>query len=70
MCGGKGLGKSTFMRMLINKILSQQEEKRVLVLDLDPGQSEFTAPGCLSLVEVNEPLLGPSFTHIKTPIRF
>lgn len=60
------------MRLLVNKILSQQkgDQRKVVVLDLDPGQSEFTAPGCLSVVEVSEPLLGPSFTHFKIPLRY
>ncbi|XP_059473817.1 polynucleotide 5'-hydroxyl-kinase NOL9 [Neocloeon triangulifer] len=68
LTGGKGIGKSTLLRVLSNQILSQQKSG-LFVLDLDPGQSEFTAPGCVSLVEVTEPLLGPSYTNQKPPLR-
>ncbi|CAG5048684.1 unnamed protein product, partial [Parnassius apollo] len=55
VCGGKGAGKSTFLRYYVNQLLSQGP---ILVVDLDPGQCEFT---------VAEPLLGPNFTHLKKP---
>ncbi|CAH0401349.1 unnamed protein product [Chilo suppressalis] len=64
VCGGKGVGKSTFLRYYVNKLLSRGP---VLVLDLDPGQAEFTVAGSISATVVDEPLLGPSFTHLKTP---
>lgn len=32
-------------------------------LDLDPGQPEFSAPGQVSLVQLDTPILGPPFTH-------
>jgi polynucleotide 5'-hydroxyl-kinase GRC3/NOL9 len=35
----------------------------IAILDLDPGQAEFTAPGSISLVLVRQPLMGPSYTH-------
>ncbi|XP_063226134.1 polynucleotide 5'-hydroxyl-kinase NOL9 [Bacillus rossius redtenbacheri] len=65
--GGKGVGKSTFLRFLANSWLSKNDA--VLWLDFDPGQAEFTVPGCLSAILVKKPLLGPNFTHQTTPIR-
>ncbi|XP_028025537.1 polynucleotide 5'-hydroxyl-kinase NOL9 [Bombyx mandarina] len=64
ICGGKGTGKSTMLRYLCNRLL---DHGPVLVIDLDPGQAEFTVAGNLSVTIVNEPLLGPNFTHLKTP---
>ncbi|XP_028157807.1 polynucleotide 5'-hydroxyl-kinase NOL9 [Ostrinia furnacalis] len=66
MCGGKGLGKSTFLRFCVNRLLGRGP---VLVVDLDPGQAEFTVAGNISATVVNEPLLGPNFTHLKTPVK-
>ena len=37
-------------------------------MDLDPGQTEFTPPGLISLNEVTAPLLGPPSTHLQNPI--
>lgn len=67
LCGGKDVGKSTFLRYLLNRHLGRWP--RVLVIDFDPGQSEFTVMGCLSAVLVEQPLLGPNFSHITTPER-
>ncbi|XP_039277663.1 polynucleotide 5'-hydroxyl-kinase NOL9 [Nilaparvata lugens] len=67
ICGGKDSGKSTLMRYLINRSLSRFSS--VLVIDCDPGQSEFVPPGCVSVVRVNSPLLGPHFTHLIQPER-
>lgn len=39
----------------------------VLVIDLDPGQAEFTVAGNISATVVTTPLLGPNYTHLKTP---
>ncbi|XP_047996529.1 polynucleotide 5'-hydroxyl-kinase NOL9 [Leguminivora glycinivorella] len=66
LCGGKGSGKSSFLRYYVNKLLARGA---VLVIDLDPGQSEFTPAGSVSATVVEEPLLGPPFTHLKTPER-
>ncbi|XP_034237625.1 polynucleotide 5'-hydroxyl-kinase NOL9 [Thrips palmi] len=68
LCGGKGVGKSTFLRYLINRLLSNGSDK-VLVIDFDPGQAEFTVPGCVSLVAVKNPVLGPNFTHLQNPLK-
>ncbi|KAK3656250.1 Polynucleotide 5'-hydroxyl-kinase grc3 [Elasticomyces elasticus] len=61
--GGKSSGKSTFNRILCNTLVSKPSLRRVLYLDLDPGQPEFGPPGLLSLVEVTAPVFGPPFTH-------
>ena len=50
VAGGKGVGKSTFLRFLVNRVLAEVGAP-VLVVDLDPGQAEFTVPG-LSLVSL------------------
>ncbi|NPB06602.1 MAG: hypothetical protein GXO03_03235 [Aquificae bacterium] len=52
--GPTDAGKSSFCTFLINRLLS--ERKRVVFLDLDPGQSEVGPPCTLSLAEVNEPV--------------
>lgn len=72
LCGPKSSGKSTFGRILGNRLLTgagQQTRNRktplsVVVLDLDPGQPEYTPAGTIALVQVRQPNLGPSFTHI------
>lgn len=60
--GPRKVGKSTLSRYLANCIWSKMG--RVAVLDLDPGQTEFTPPGTLALKTIQStPLLGPPFTH-------
>lgn len=73
LCGPKSSGKSTFAKFLINRLLSTladaaQSKKliktmSVALLDLDPGQPEYSPPGQLSLVHVFEPNFGPPFAH-------
>jgi len=63
LAGGKGVGKSTCLRYLANRIL--EEVGPLVIIDLDPGQAEFTVPGCLSAVKVEEPILGPNFTSLR-----
>ena len=41
--GGKGVGKSTFLKYVTNRLLTLVGP--VLYVDLDPGQAEFTLPG-------------------------
>uniref|UniRef100_A0A3Q2E3L5 Nucleolar protein 9 n=1 Tax=Cyprinodon variegatus TaxID=28743 RepID=A0A3Q2E3L5_CYPVA len=65
VCGIKNVGKSTFIRILINTLLNHTSS--VDYLEGDLGQTEFTPAGCLSLLTVKEPLLGPPFTHQITP---
>ncbi|MGH0186538.1 UNVERIFIED_CONTAM: hypothetical protein FKN15_021954 [Acipenser sinensis] len=67
VCGGKGVGKSSFNRHLINTLLNHVS--CVDYLECDLGQTEFTPPGCLSLLSLTDPLLGPPFTHQRLPGR-
>jgi hypothetical protein len=67
VCGGKGVGKSSFCRFAINWLLNSRE--KVYFLDCDLGQSEAFPPGLVSLHEIRLPLLGPPFSHLQTPIR-
>ncbi|KAK5649600.1 hypothetical protein RI129_000629 [Pyrocoelia pectoralis] len=67
LSGGKGVGKSTALRYIINKLLLRY--KKVLVIDLDPGQPEFTIPGCLSATIVYDPVFGPNYTHLREPYK-
>ncbi|KAF4585961.1 Polynucleotide 5'-hydroxyl-kinase GRC3 [Ophiocordyceps camponoti-floridani] len=64
VCGPKSSGKSTFSRMLTNRLLTvTHRQSGVAVLDLDPGQAEYGPPGTVSLVRVRQPNLGVPFTH-------
>ncbi len=63
--GGKGVGKSTLLKFTANRL--QQDTKRPVVwIDFDPGQAEYTLPGCVSATLVENPILGPNFTHLKS----
>ena len=62
VAGGKGVGKSTFVRWLTNKRVSP--ESPLVLLDLDPGQAEIGLPGYLTVSLLTQPLLGPNFTHV------
>lgn len=66
LCGGKGVGKSTLLRYACNTFLKDYEQ--VLVIDLDPGQPEFSIPGCLSATIIKEPLFGPNYTHLQNSV--
>ena len=66
LLGGKGVGKSTFLRFIVNRLI--QQCGTVLVIDFDPGQPEFFPAGCVSASLVSEPLLGPNFTHLQQPL--
>ncbi|CAM1504231.1 Fc.00g018220.m01.CDS01 [Cosmosporella sp. VM-42] len=67
VCGPKSAGKSTFSKLLTNRLLTDrplgQNSPGVVVLDLDPGQPEYAPAGTLSLVHVTQPNLGTPFTH-------
>ncbi|KAG8142428.1 hypothetical protein E2320_006342 [Naja naja] len=65
VCGPKSIGKSTFNRYLMNLLLNRLPCLEYLECDL--GQPEFNPPGCISLVNVREPLLGPPFAHQRPP---
>lgn len=66
IAGGKSVGKSTSVRCLINSLLRTSE--KVVLVDVDPGQAECTPPGCISYSLIEEPLMGPNFTHLKAPV--
>lgn len=67
LLGGKGVGKSTLLRYLVNRML--KVTRSVLIIDFDPGQPEFNPAGCVSATLISTPLLGPNFTHFnKVPI--
>lgn len=63
ICGGKSVGKSSLLRYLSNRFLSNQVS--VAVLDCDVGQPEFSPPGMLTLTLVDSPLLSPPFLHMR-----
>lgn len=60
--GNKNTGKSTFLKLLANTLLSNNNnndnEKIIQILDIDPGQPEFCLPGCICLTKINAPLIG------------
>lgn len=69
VCGPKSSGKSTFGKLLANRLVTSRSGnhdkswKNVPVLDIDPGQPEYGPPGVISLVTVSKPNLAPSFCH-------
>ncbi|SCU93442.1 LADA_0G03114g1_1 [Lachancea dasiensis] len=70
--GGKNCGKSTFLRLLLQRLLhtNEDEHEPIFYLDLDPGQPEFSRPDCISLskidksLELGNPLAQSNFTPI------
>ncbi|EDW09240.2 polynucleotide 5'-hydroxyl-kinase NOL9 [Drosophila mojavensis] len=67
VAGGKGVGKSTLLRFLLNRHLSRFE--RILFIDLDIGQPEFFLPQTISCFVIDGPLLGAGFFFNKQPER-
>ncbi|KAF9070394.1 hypothetical protein BDP27DRAFT_1447078 [Rhodocollybia butyracea] len=65
--GPKKVGKSSFARILVNRLLTKYSH--VAFLECDPGQSEFTPGGLVALNIVHDPLFGPPFTHPTIPVR-
>ncbi|KAL8999639.1 MAG: hypothetical protein Q9169_001599 [Polycauliona sp. 2 TL-2023] len=67
VCGPKGSGKSTFTRMLVNAFITKKPSKKtpshVALLDVDPGQPEYSPPGEVSLVKVTSCNFAPPFCH-------
>ncbi|KAI8081711.1 uncharacterized protein BX664DRAFT_268941, partial [Halteromyces radiatus] len=61
VCGTKNVGKSTFGRYLVNRLLNVHQ--RVAYLETDIGQTEFTPSGMVSFHILDTPLLGPPFSH-------
>ncbi|XP_039481652.1 polynucleotide 5'-hydroxyl-kinase NOL9 [Drosophila santomea] len=65
VAGGKGVGKSSLLRYLINRNLGQFPS--VLLIDLDIGQPEIFVPQTISCTVIDEPLLGPGFLYNRQP---
>lgn len=63
--GGKGVGKSTFIRYLINSNIGKFS--KFLFIDLDIGQAELFVPQTLSATVVTEPILGPGYLKDVKP---
>ncbi|KAH7382823.1 hypothetical protein BKA64DRAFT_629692 [Cadophora sp. MPI-SDFR-AT-0126] len=68
VCGPKSSGKSTFTKLLCNRLLSEATANKALsqgiaLLDLDPGQPEYSPPGQLALVHIQDPNFGTPFSH-------
>lgn len=55
--GNKNSGKSTFSKSLLNNFFVDGN-REVSYLDLDPGQSEFSDPYCLSISSYKRPIFG------------
>ena len=74
--GAKGVGKSTLLRYLTNRILSAPSSRsdngcndnceidEVAILDTDVGQPELAPPGLLRLSIVRRPLLQPPYWNL------
>lgn len=56
--GSKNSGKSTLSKLLVNHLV---QETPVTVLDIDPGQSEYSKPYCLSLTTHYGPIYGYNY---------
>ena len=65
VCGPKGVGKTTFSRFLINRLLNHHGA--VAYVETDIGQCEFTPPGVVALSFVTEPLFSEAHTHMACP---
>jgi len=61
VCGGKDVGKSSLIRYLVNKYLSEDsnnsDENQIFYLDCAPGQTESSNSGQLSLTVIDKPIL-------------
>lgn len=76
ICGPKSSGKSTFSKLMINRLLTEPPKpigkKRkppgIALLDLDPGQPEYSPPGLLSLIHLLQPNFGAPYSH-PDPLR-
>ncbi|KAH3668345.1 hypothetical protein OGAPHI_002099 [Ogataea philodendri] len=62
--GGKNTGKSTFLRLLLDQILSR-ELGITKLLDIDPGQPEYSLPDSISLTSHENPIHGVYFPFTR-----
>lgn len=67
IAGGKGVGKSTLVRYLLNRNL--QNFPKMLLIDLDIGQPELFVSQTISATIVTEPILGAGYLHNFNPIK-
>jgi polynucleotide 5'-kinase involved in rRNA processing len=67
--GGKGSGKSSANRFIVNRLLNMGHSK-VYWFELDPGQPEFNISGWMNLVEVSEARIGPGFAFLKSKTHY
>lgn len=65
--GGKGVGKSTFVRYTINSNLEKFDQ--FLFIDLDIGQPELFAPQTISATVLTEPIIGPGYLKNIPPTK-
>ena len=77
LCGARNVGKSSFARLLINRLLDRRADAartadptedaigEIAYLESDLGQSEFSAPGLVALHRVSAPVFGPPHTHVR-----
>ena len=66
VAGPKGSGKSTFIQLLVNSLISKpgaSGNSGIALLDLDPSQPRFLPPGEISLLHIRSCIFSPSFTH-------
>jgi polynucleotide 5'-kinase involved in rRNA processing len=66
--GGKGSGKSTFLRYVINAMVSNRRDANlpVALLDCDTGQPELFTPGCVSLTLCSKGFLSSPYYSSST----
>lgn len=65
--GGKCVGKSTFVRYMINSNFTTF--RKFLFIDLDIGQPELFVPQTLSATVLCEPVLGPGYLRNIKPVK-
>lgn len=65
--GNKNSGKSTFSKSIINELV---QTSNISFLDLDPGQSEFSPPYCLTLSTVNSEIFGMNIIDFENDENF
>ncbi|KZT09937.1 uncharacterized protein LAESUDRAFT_673600 [Laetiporus sulphureus 93-53] len=63
--GPRNAGKSTFAKILMNRLLTKF--RRIAFLECDIGQSEFTPGGMVALSILDRPVFGPPFSHPSIP---
>lgn len=65
--GGKGVGKSTFVRYTINSNIDTF--KKFVIIDLDIGQPELFVPQTISATLLTNPILGPGYLENIPPTK-